>query len=113
MVLELHVWGPAFSLPSIDAHCLAAIAYLQQVVPRGEWHLIASSNPALSPTSKPRLPPSSYSPDLCADELPALRNGEIWIGGFRNIFHYIAQYSAGDWVLDAGLPEQEGADCIA
>jgi len=52
MVLELHVWGPAFSLPSIDAQCLAAIAYLQQVVPRGEWHLIASSNPALSPTRK-------------------------------------------------------------
>lgn len=97
MALELHVWGPAFSLPSIDAHCLAAIAYLQQAVPRGEWQLIASSNPALSPTN----------------ELPALRNGDIWIGGFRNIFHYIAQYSAGDWVLDAGLPEQEGADCIA
>jgi len=45
--------------------------------------------------------------------LPALRNGNIWIGGFRNIFHYIAQYSSGDWVLDVGLPEQEGADCIA
>jgi sorting and assembly machinery component 37 len=47
------------------------------------------------------------------DELPALRNGDIWIGGFRNIFHYLAQCSAGEWVLDAGLPEQEGADCIA
>jgi sorting and assembly machinery component 37 len=45
--------------------------------------------------------------------LPALRNADIWIGGFRNIFHYIAQYSAGEWVLDAGLPEQESADCIA
>ncbi|KAG9241775.1 Tom37 C-terminal domain-containing protein [Calycina marina] len=97
MVLELHVWGPAFSLPSIDAHCLATIAYLQQSVPRGEWELVASSNPALSPTN----------------ELPALRNGDTWIGGFRNIFHYIARYSAGDWVLDIGLPEQEGADCIA
>lgn len=58
MVLELHVWGPAFSLPSIDAQCLAAIAYLQQAVPRGDWKLIASSNPALSPTST--LPPSSH-----------------------------------------------------
>ncbi|KAF8855798.1 hypothetical protein BDZ45DRAFT_654884 [Acephala macrosclerotiorum] len=96
-MLELHVWGPTFGLPSLDAHCLAAIAYLQQAVPRGKWQLIASSDPALSPTN----------------ELPALRNGEIWIGGFRNIFHYIAQMSAGEWVLDAGLPEQEGADCIA
>lgn len=50
---------------------------------------------------------------ILLDELPALRNGSIWIGGFRNIFHYIAQYSAGDWVLDVGLPEQEAADCIA
>ncbi|KAH8755255.1 Tom37 C-terminal domain-containing protein [Hyaloscypha finlandica] len=96
-MLELHVWGPAFGLPSLDAHCLAAIAYLQQAVPRGKWQLIASCNPALSPTN----------------ELPALRNGDIWIGGFRNIFHYLAQCSAGEWVLDAGLPEQEGADCIA
>ncbi|KAF4615628.1 hypothetical protein G7Y89_g15278 [Cudoniella acicularis] len=97
MVLELHVWGPAFSLPSIDPHCLAAIAYLQQAVPRGEWQLVATSDPALSPTN----------------ELPALRNGDIWIGGFRNIFHYLAQFSSGEWVLDAGLPELEGADCIA
>ncbi|CAG8972153.1 hypothetical protein HYALB_00009701 [Hymenoscyphus albidus] len=97
MVLELHVWGPAFSLASIDPHCLAAIAYLQQAVPRGKWALIATSDPALSPTN----------------ELPALRNGDIWIGGFRNIFYYLAQYSSGEWVLDAGLPELEGADCIA
>ncbi|KAG9238224.1 Tom37 C-terminal domain-containing protein [Amylocarpus encephaloides] len=97
MVLELHVWGPAFSLASVDPHCLAAIAYLQQAVPRKEWVLVATSDPALSPTN----------------ELPALRNGDIWIGGFRNIFHYLAQYSSGEWVLDAGLPEQEGADCIA
>lgn len=51
MVLELHVWGPAFSLASIDPHCLAAIAYLQQAVPKGQWTVIASSDPALSPTS--------------------------------------------------------------
>ncbi|PVH84670.1 hypothetical protein DL98DRAFT_528107 [Cadophora sp. DSE1049] len=96
-MLELHVWGPAFGLPSIDAHCLAAIAYLQQAVPRGKWQLIASSDPGLSPSKS----------------LPALRNGDIWIGGFRNIFHYVAQFSAGEWILDAGLPEQESADCIA
>jgi len=50
MVLELHIWGPAFSLPSIDPQCLAAIVYLQQVVPRDEWELIASCDDALSPT---------------------------------------------------------------
>ncbi|KAK0120366.1 hypothetical protein ONS95_011769 [Cadophora gregata] len=96
-MLELHVWGPAFGLPSIDAHCLAAIAYLQQAVPRGKWQLIASSDPGLSPSKT----------------LPALRSGDVWISGFRNIFHYVAQFSAGEWILDAGLLEQESADCIA
>ncbi|KAH8600979.1 Tom37 C-terminal domain-containing protein [Bisporella sp. PMI_857] len=113
MVLQLHVWGPAFSLPSLDPQCLAAIAYLQQAVPRGEWELIASSNPALSPTST-ALSSSFLGSDAdFIDELPALRNGEIWIGGFRNIARYIAEYSAGDWVLDSKLTKEEGADCIA
>ena len=112
-MLELHVWGPAFGLPSLAAHCLAAIAYLQQAVPRGKWQLIASCNPALSPTSMRAGPLPRTQRLTQTDELPALRNGDIWIGGFRNIFHYLAQCSAGEWVLDAGLPEQEGADCIA
>ena len=51
MVLELHVWGPAFSLPSIDPQCLSAIAYLNQALPRDQWALIASSDINLSPTS--------------------------------------------------------------
>ena len=51
MILELHIWGPAFSLQSIDPQCLAAIAYLTQVLPRDKWTLIASSDPTLSPTS--------------------------------------------------------------
>ncbi|POS87900.1 hypothetical protein EPUL_002217 [Erysiphe pulchra] len=100
-MLELHVWGPAFGLPSIDPHCLAAIAYLQQAVPAGKWVVTASSNPTVSPTCG------------VLDELPALRDGDIWIGGFRNIFHYLAQHSSGKWILDIGLSEQEGADCIA
>ena len=51
MVLELHIWGPAFTLPSIDPECLAAIAYLTQVLPREAWALVASSDTTLSPTS--------------------------------------------------------------
>ncbi|KAI9743878.1 MAG: hypothetical protein M1818_002612 [Claussenomyces sp. TS43310] len=97
MVLELHVWGPGFSLPSIEAQCLAAIAYLSQAVPRGEWELVASSDPALSPTG----------------ELPALRNENIWIGGFRNILDYITKLSGGAWSLDADLEGIAKADCVA
>ncbi len=52
MVWELHVWGPAFSLPSIDPSCLAAIAYFTQAVPKGQWALVASNDPTLSPTSR-------------------------------------------------------------
>lgn len=58
MVLELHVWGPAFSLPSIDAQCLATIAYLSLALPKDAWVLVASSDPSLSPTSESSgLPP--------------------------------------------------------
>lgn len=60
MVLELHVWGPAFALPSIDAQCLAAIAYLAKAVPRAEWVLVASSDPSVSPTSNPFPPSQSF-----------------------------------------------------
>ncbi|QSZ36462.1 hypothetical protein DSL72_006341 [Monilinia vaccinii-corymbosi] len=99
MLLELHVWGPSFGLPSIDAQCLATIAYMRQVIPRGQWSLVASSDPTLSPTNA----------------LPALRNRENghWVAGYRNILNFIAQYSSGQWDLDASLHGQEGADCTA
>lgn len=118
MVLELHVWGPAFSLPSIDAQCLAAIAYFTQAVPKGQWVLVASSDPALSPTSmyasnqKPLRPPD-LTEGCHLEELPALRDGATWIGGFRNVLDYIRQYSHGQWDLDGDLGPQEKADCIA
>lgn len=51
MVLELHIYGPAFSLPSIDAQCLAAVAYLNQAVPRHEWALVAGCDSPASPIS--------------------------------------------------------------
>ena len=48
-----------------------------------------------------------------ADELPALRNGTTWIGGFRNIIDYIRQYSGGEWALDTNLEGKAKADCAA
>ena len=42
MALDLHVWGPAFGLPSIDPECIATITYCQRVVPEGQWSLVAS-----------------------------------------------------------------------
>ncbi|KAE8373534.1 Tom37 C-terminal domain-containing protein [Aspergillus bertholletiae] len=96
MVLELHVWGPAFSLPSIEAQCLATIAYFSLAVPKDAWVLVASSDPSVSPTC----------------ELPALRNGSTWVSRFRNIVDYLRQYSNGEWDLDGGLSGLQKADKI-
>ncbi|KAE8321559.1 Tom37 C-terminal domain-containing protein [Aspergillus sergii] len=96
MVLELHVWGPAFSLPSIEAQCLATIAYFSLAVPKDAWVLVASSDPSVSPTC----------------ELPALRNGSTWVSRFRNIVDYLRQYSNGKWDLDGGLSGLQRADNI-
>ncbi|KAE8350219.1 Tom37 C-terminal domain-containing protein [Aspergillus coremiiformis] len=97
MVLELHVWGPAFTLPSIETQCLATIAYFSLAVPKDAWVLVASSDPSVSPTC----------------ELPALRNGSTWVSRFRNIVDYLRQYSNGAWDLDGGLSGLQRADNIA
>ncbi|KAL4979662.1 Tom37 C-terminal domain-containing protein [Aspergillus desertorum] len=97
MVLELHIWGPGFSLPSIDAQCLATIAYFSLTVPKDSWVLVASSDPTVSPTR----------------ELPALKDGSTWVSRFRNIVDYLRQYSNGAWDLDRDLSALDKADGVA
>lgn len=96
MSLELHVWGPAFGLPSIDAPCLAAIAYLRECLPRGSWKLVASTDEAESPF----------------EDLPVLRDGKRWVSGFRDIVNYIRELDE-SWDLDKDLSPNEAADCTA
>ncbi|RPA87599.1 hypothetical protein BJ508DRAFT_371900 [Ascobolus immersus RN42] len=72
-MLELHVWGPAFGLPSFDAECLATIAFLSFAMSRDEFVVVNSSNPLLSPEQK----------------LPLLRDGTTLISSFQNIVHYV------------------------
>ena len=65
MVLELHTWGPAFGLPSVDAQCLAAIAYFALALPDSgsqEWVLIPDSDPTIVPTSMCGLSQIQYLP---------------------------------------------------
>ena len=38
--LRLHVLGPAFGLPSIDADCIAAVALVKQNVRDGDWSIV-------------------------------------------------------------------------
>lgn len=62
MALELHIWGPAFGLPSIDPESLAALSYLGHVVPPGDWSLIASNDAALSPDRRSHCPFANLHP---------------------------------------------------
>lgn len=113
MVLELHIWGPAFGLPSIDAECLATIAYLVRCVPVREWVLIASSDPTISPTSTLHALFLRTTQLTFVDELPAVKCGSIWTSRFRNIVDYLRKYSAGEWDLDKDLDQLQRADSIA
>ncbi|KAF2141074.1 uncharacterized protein K452DRAFT_299123 [Aplosporella prunicola CBS 121167] len=97
MVLELHVWGPAFGLPSIDAECIAAIAYAKQALRDGQWALVNAYDVDKSPTK----------------EYPALRNGSTWIGGFHAIVLYLRRHSALERDLDEPLSNKERADVTA
>lgn len=97
MVLELHVWGPAFGLPSIDAECIAAIAYLNRAVPQGQWVVVADHETSPSPNQ----------------EFPALRDGSTWIGGFHQIVNYLQTFSSGSYTLDSSLTDSQAADKTA
>ncbi|OMP86854.1 Metaxin-like protein [Diplodia seriata] len=97
MVLELHVWGPAFGLPSIDAECIAALAYAKLTLREGSWVVVASHDVSKSPNS----------------DFPALRNGPTWVAGFKPIVHYLQRHSASEHDPDGHLTERERADTIA
>ncbi|KAK7530803.1 Tom37 C-terminal domain-containing protein [Phyllosticta citribraziliensis] len=97
MVLELHVWGPGFGLPSVDPECIAAIAYAQQTLRDGAWAVVAAHDVSLSPNKA----------------FPALRNGPTWISGFHAIVQYLQKHSAIERKLDEELSERRRADIIA
>lgn len=97
MTIELHIWGPAFGLPSIDARCLAAIAYLRECLPSDKWRLVPSSGTADNPLG----------------ELPALRDGQRWVAGFSNIVEYLRSTSDEATDLDEHLSASDAAECIA
>lgn len=92
-ILELHIYGPAFNLPSIDARCLGAIALLQSCLNSDEWHIVSESDPRLNPFN----------------ELPALKDGNLWIPGFRNITAYLQQ-NGDRFNAKFNLNEQQSAD---
>ncbi|RGP76224.1 tom37 protein [Fusarium longipes] len=121
-MLDLHIWGSAFGLPSIDPECLAIITYLHSSNPTSAWRLIPSNDPSVSPSSmlapsRCLTLPSLALSELClsltvSDTLPALHHEGVWISGFAPIVQYLADKSLGD-NLDAGLTSLEQADRVA
>ncbi|KAI0178966.1 Tom37 C-terminal domain-containing protein [Hypoxylon sp. FL1284] len=95
MALELHVWGSAFGLDSIDPECLGAIACFRHFVPREDWTLIASNDAAVSP---------DY-------HLPALNHRGTWVSGYANIISHLA--GCGKLSIDDDLTPPQRADSLA
>ncbi|KAF2856831.1 hypothetical protein T440DRAFT_484930 [Plenodomus tracheiphilus IPT5] len=99
MVLELHVWGPAFDLPSIEPECIATIAYCRQVIPKGQWSLVAEHVPSIGIT----------------ESLPILfDDGIATASGFEDVVAYLRNHpTAASRDLDAKLSSQQRTDRIA
>ncbi|KAI9672178.1 MAG: hypothetical protein M1831_001992 [Alyxoria varia] len=75
-MFELHIWPPAFSLPSIDAECIAAVTLLNQLLEPDDWTVIADHDPSgKSPTGN----------------FPALldTSTKTWTGGFVPIARHL------------------------
>lgn len=103
-MLELHIWGPAFGLPSIDPECIAAAAYLSAAAGSSSWRIVPSNDPSISPDSTsprslfshlPSVPLPSQTPADPApppDHLPALQHNGAWTSGFRRIVNYLVRH---------------------
>ncbi|OAL56606.1 hypothetical protein IQ07DRAFT_554681 [Pyrenochaeta sp. DS3sAY3a] len=98
MVLELHIWGPAFGLPSIEPECIATVAYCQRVIPDGQWALVADHNPSVGST----------------ESLPILfDDGVATATGFEDIVSYLRNHLGIPNDLDADLTSRQRTDRTA
>ncbi|KAJ4286059.1 hypothetical protein N0V90_013406 [Kalmusia sp. IMI 367209] len=100
MVLQLQVWGPAFGLPSIDPACIAAVAYLNSIVPRDQWTLVADHD-------------HSYSPQAAKGQFPLLVDADSTIIGFANIVSHIEAHYSDAYDIHDNLTYQQRADRTA
>lgn len=115
MVLQLHVWGPAFGLASIEPECIATIAYCRRVIPKGQWALVADYNPTVGTTGTGIRHHQEVSVSLCAAEtLPILfDDGVATASGFEDIVAYLRNYPTVTNDLDAGLSSRQQTDRTA
>lgn len=87
--MQLHILGPAFGLPSIDAECIAAVALVKTYCESEgrSWELV----------------PAYHGP--AGSTLPTLHDGESLHRGYRNIARHLGDKS--------GLDEKQKADYTA
>lgn len=115
MVLELHVWGPAFGLASIEPECIATVAYCQRVIPKGQWSLVAAHNPTVGTTGTGLFYHKAVHISSCiAETLPILfDDGVATASGFEDIVAYLRNYPTVTNDLDAGLSSSQHTDRTA
>ncbi|KAF1834471.1 hypothetical protein BDW02DRAFT_498173 [Decorospora gaudefroyi] len=93
MVLQLHVWGPAFGLPSIEPECIATVAYCQRVLPSGQWSIVAEHKATVGSQ---------------VENLPVLFDDDVaTASGFEDIVVYLRNHAAVTTDLDAGLTNRQ------
>lgn len=90
--MQLHIIGPAFGLPSIDAECNAAVAVLQLYL-RDDFEIIPSHD-----TQTP---------------LPRLCDGTAKVFGFNNIVRHLKDKRLATAELDLNREERANCDCTA
>ena len=114
MVFELHVWGPAFGLPSIDPSCLATVAYLNHTVPHGQWSLVADHDTSLSPRRMCTQTVLLSRDLICSvGDFPLLIDADQRITGFTNIVTYLCDNYGEAYNIDAALKHKQSIDRTA
>jgi sorting and assembly machinery component 37 len=96
--MKLHILGPAFGLPSIDAECIAAVALVERYTQGSSqaWALVASHEAA----------PGT--------QFPFLQVGDKTYSGFDRIAQYLIDESGSSVPgLATNLTAQQQADATA
>ncbi|KAI5197500.1 hypothetical protein E4T39_07245 [Aureobasidium subglaciale] len=96
--MKLHILGPAFGLPSIDAECIAAVALVERYTQSSgqAWALVASHEAA------------------AGTQLPCLQVGDKTYSGFDRIAQHLIDESGGTVPgLSTNLTAQQQADATA
>lgn len=89
MALELHIFPPLFSLPSISGSCVAALSLCNLFLDNSAFQVVESTDLSIG--------------------LPALKDGENWYHGYTAIKSYLSKQNH----VDEHLTLAQKADVVA